>query len=318
MVMSTKIKKDIITEAKETLKKQVKEKGLVAQPPAVTLNVVQKVDADGELYNDGAINFKLDFVREGGLAEIKPTAFKLLFALASCMDEEGFTFASQQTLADIVGLKDRRQVAQIIKNELLDKQFAGRTLLIGDMFVNPKTNKPFYLYHLVNAELAFEAYVPDDEDIILDDDIDSFLDADDAFEENDTDSVVDKKEKEEASPTADDAEDSLFIMPVIVEDEEQAPYNNIRLENENVTDKDNTEEDNTMTEDIFKDFLEDAREFKDAPDIKPVEKAPEAKNVVKFKRGKETAEAKANAGAKRFKSESIDADNDKALALFGL
>jgi len=213
-----------INYAKKQLKEKAEKLELDNQPKPLTVKIKQHLDVEtGELYNKGEISVSLDFVRDGGLQEIKPTAFKLVLALASHIDKDGFTFVTQQTLADDVGIKDRNQVAQQLK-VLME---AEQPLLIGDRFRNPKTGKYNWMYYLVGCEYIYEEYnyVENDDDIIpVDEDINYYLDDSDDVED-DTDDV---------EPEAVPVEESLFIMPKIVK--------------ETVTnDVETQEEDNTMS-----------------------------------------------------------------------
>ncbi|MEJ9224448.1 helix-turn-helix domain-containing protein [Priestia aryabhattai] len=193
MTNTNKIDMSTINYAKKQLKERAVKLELDNQPKPFTVKIKQHLEVEtGELYNKGEIGVSLDFVRDGGLTEIKHTAFKLIVALASHIDKDGFTFVTQQTLADDVGIKDRNQVAQQLKVLMESEQ----PLLIGDRFRNPKTGKYNWMYYLVGCEYIYEEY----NYVENDDDINYYLDED--TDNNDVEDV-------EAVPV----EESLFIMP---------------------------------------------------------------------------------------------------------
>ncbi|MBU8690570.1 helix-turn-helix domain-containing protein [Priestia megaterium] len=353
MTNTNKIDMSTINYAKKQLKERAEKLELDNQPKPFTVKIKQHLDVEtGELYNKGEISVSLDFVRDGGLTDIKHTAFKLLVALASHIDKDGFTFVTQQTLADDVGIKDRNQVAQQLK-VLME---AEQPLVIGDRFRNPKTNKYNWMYYLVGCEYIYEEYnyVENDEDIIpLDDDIDYYLDDSDDVE----DIVEDNTEvvAEEAVPVeVETQEESLFIMPEIVKE-------TVTEATEPATDPatdlaDNTEEDNTMsmlerateaTEEltdstteltgidklrafseqsmptykaptIVKDVKKETQDTKATQDVdmsifKEVHDDTSTYEKPKFKRGSKTS-----VGSVKKTAEDIDAEYNEALKVFGM
>ncbi|MGE6609993.1 helix-turn-helix domain-containing protein [Peribacillus sp. NPDC076916] len=196
------IPKDVIEKGKAIIRKQLKEEGLTKQPPVLTINVKEQYDADNdEMFKTGAVSIDLDFIRDGGLQVLQPTALKILLAIASHADKDGFTFVSQQTIAEEVGLRSRQQVAQRINEDLKDIKVGGKVLLKSVM-LNKPDGKRFCLYHIVNCKVVQDTYNPDMDEQYDDD---YSLDVEDA---EDTAVVV---EVQNVEPEA--IEPEAFIMP---------------------------------------------------------------------------------------------------------
>ncbi|PAK50094.1 helix-turn-helix domain-containing protein [Priestia megaterium] len=306
-------RKDLET-GKAMIRKQLKEKGLEPQPPALTINIDEHYNpATDELYKTGNVGIDLDFIREGGLQQIKPTAFKTLLAIASHSDKDGFTFVSQQTIADMIGLKTRQQIAQIVNEELLNKTYAGRTLLVSQLMTNSDTGKNFCMYHVVNSTITQNNYNPDDvENIVFNDNYDIDVEDEDAF------TVT----KPEAVPV----EESLFIMPKLVvndttDDTEDAvaSTNTVADATEELTGIDKLRAFSKQSMPIYDapatDVKEETQVNKDVDMsiFKEVHDATSTYEKPKFKRGSKTS-----VGSVKKTAEDIDAEYDKALKVFGL
>ena len=322
------ISKEVLKKGKAIIKAQLKNEGRHQQKPVFFVQSVERYDAvSDEIITEAAIVKDINFVRVGYYG-LNATALKVLEVIVAHIDKDGFSYVSQDKIADILGIT-RQSVNGALHKYLLegtDKKtgqprdvYYGGKLLLKSVKLPAPNGHMFTLYHPVNAFVDHTAYVPDDE---LVNDVEDYEDYEDdtpvitmeeleAMELNDTvDAVNIAEKKEKANPVG---EDSLFIMPVIdsMEDTKESTSTiDISMEDSFVTDIVKKDEKNV---DIFAEFLETAKEIKE--DAVKADVKPKA-NTVPFKKGKQSEAGREQSGAKKYKSVSIDADNDKALELF--
>ncbi|TYS51238.1 hypothetical protein [Bacillus infantis] len=93
-----------------------------------------------------------DFVAQGGLVKLHPSALKVLHVIAAHTDKDGFAWISQESIGKLVGLT-RQQVGVIINKH---------RKLLEAIKIRKKDGQEFYLYHPINCYLDYEVYSGDD------------------------------------------------------------------------------------------------------------------------------------------------------------
>ncbi|WP_066047043.1 helix-turn-helix domain-containing protein [Robertmurraya korlensis] len=310
------ISKDIQEKGKAVIRKQLKDEGLNTQPPVFSVQSVELYDKDTDSYYTKAyIVEDIDFVRDGGLAQLNATAYKVLKIIVAHTDKDGFSFISQQTIADMLGISER-QVGSIIREHLLegiDKKtgqprnvfYGGRLLLKAIKLPAPNGYK-FTMYHPVNCFLDHTPYnFKDETDLIPE----LEADEDDGIQELDLgavdfDNIVEKEKPEDTTPEA------ILMKKNNADNADDINLPTLPLENERATET-------VLEKKVEKNIMLDLKALADETTTDEPKTTAQNSSVVKFKRGKQTEAGKVQAGANRFKS-TIDEDNDKAMKFFSL
>ncbi|WP_182006117.1 helix-turn-helix domain-containing protein [Priestia aryabhattai] len=162
------IPKETLEKGKAFIRKQLKDEGLTTQAPAFTIQSVEHYDAVTDtFYTKAHIVEDMDFIRDGGLAKLNATAYKVLKIIVAHVDKDGFSFISQEKIAKMLSLSER-QVGSIIRTHLLegtdkktgqplDVRYGGKLLLKAVKLPAPNGHQ-FTLYHPINCTLDHTPY----------------------------------------------------------------------------------------------------------------------------------------------------------------
>lgn len=126
----------------------------------ITVKESYNLDTD-EIEKKAYLALDKDFIAEGGLSKLHPSALKVLLVIASHTDKDGFAWISQEKIGELVGLS-RQQVAVVIHKHLLGNVYNGRKLLEA-IKLRKKDGQEFYLYHPINCYIDYQVYSGDDE-----------------------------------------------------------------------------------------------------------------------------------------------------------
>lgn len=102
-----------------------------------------------------------DYIAQGSLSNLHPSALKVLLVIAAHTDKDGFAWISQESIGKLVGLS-RQQVGVIIHKHLMCNVYNGKKLLEA-IKLKKKDGQEFYLYHPINCYLDYEVYSGDEE-----------------------------------------------------------------------------------------------------------------------------------------------------------
>lgn len=292
---NNKIDKDILEKGKAVIRKQLKDEGLNVQPPVFSVQSVEMYDKETDsFYTKAFIVEDMDFVRDGGLSKLNSTAYKVLKIIVAHTDKDGFSFISQEKIAEMLGISER-QVGSIIREYLvegIDKKtgqpkdvfYEGRLLLKAIKLPAPNGHK-FTMYHPVNCFLDHTPY--------------NFKDEADYIHELDADE--------------DDGIQELSIEPEYIVDTPEAEEKKAKKEPETldepyVTDtakKEQTKDNNVIDIDAFKALSEETKG-------ETSNKIDKAMPTGKFKRGKQSQAGKAQDAGKKYAKD----DTDTFLSMF--
>lgn len=310
------ISKEVLEKGKKIIKAQLKNEGRHQQKPLFFVQSVERYDAvNDDLYTEAHIVKDINFVRSG-YCGLNATALKVLEVIVAHIDKDGFSYVSQDKIADILGIT-RQSVNGALHNYLLEgtnkktgkpkEVYYGGKLLLKAVKLPAPNGHLFTLYHPVNAFVDHTPYVYDDADLISDDDdyvddtpVISLEDLDTIeLDELDNDAVDENKEGEPETV----GESEAFIM----EKKEDIVTNTKPLEKEaeivTVTKNTTTKTDKDIDMFAFKALADETVEVAEVKKEK----------ASTFKRGKATEAGKAQAGANKYKD--FNDDTDKFLAL---
>ncbi|WP_163071127.1 helix-turn-helix domain-containing protein [Priestia flexa] len=134
----------------------------IEQEPFVHLSVKESYNiATDEIDKKVYLSIDKDFIAQGGLSKLHPSALKVLLVIASHTDKDGYAWISQESIGKLVGLS-RQQVGVIIHKHLLSNVYLNRKLLEA-IKLKKKDGQEFYLYHPINCYLDYEVYSGEDE-----------------------------------------------------------------------------------------------------------------------------------------------------------
>ena len=142
--MDNKINPKLIAKAKNHISQSYTEKEQ-HQQPFIKLHCMQdKYDEENfKVY----ISIDKDFIANGGLKKMSPTALQILLVIACHTDNDGYSWISQKKIGELLGLT-RQQVGKVINTSLLNKEYADRTLLKSVKF-NKGENQSICVYNPV-------------------------------------------------------------------------------------------------------------------------------------------------------------------------
>lgn len=134
----------------------------IEQKPFVHLSVKESYNlATDEIEKKAYLSLDKDFIAQGGLANIHPSALKVFLVIAAHTDKDGFSWISQESIGKLVGLS-RQQVGAVIHKHLLSNVYLDIKLLEA-IKIKKKDGQEFYLYHPINCHIEYEVYSGDDE-----------------------------------------------------------------------------------------------------------------------------------------------------------
>lgn len=152
-----KISANIINRGIEHINKNLSENEMVSEP-FVKLNCIQsKYHDEFQVF----LSLDKDFIANGGIRDLSPTALKVLLVIACHTNNEGFSWISQERIGELVGLS-RQQVGKVINSHLLNKEFDGRVLLKGVKLQKDATHT-ICVYHPLNCHVDKIFVDPDHE-----------------------------------------------------------------------------------------------------------------------------------------------------------
>ncbi|PKR86073.1 helix-turn-helix domain-containing protein [Heyndrickxia camelliae] len=157
---SKHIPRETIQQGKALLKERLCTSD-IEQEPFVHLSVRESYNLSAdEIEKKAYLSLDKDFIAQGGLSKLHPSALKVLLVIASHTDKDGFAWISQESIGKLVGLT-RQQVGVIIHKHLLQNVYNERKLLEA-IKIRKKDGQEFYLYHPINCYLDYEVYSGDD------------------------------------------------------------------------------------------------------------------------------------------------------------
>jgi hypothetical protein len=158
---STKIPRECIESGKDLIRKGLSKTDR-EQIPVVHLSLKESYNYDtDDIVKKAYITLDKDFIAEGGLSKLHPSALKVLLIIVAHTDKDGFAWISQESIGKLVGLS-RQQVGVIIHKHLMSNIYNGKKLLEA-IKLKKKDGQEFYLYHPINCYLDYEVYTGDDE-----------------------------------------------------------------------------------------------------------------------------------------------------------
>ncbi|MEQ6375743.1 helix-turn-helix domain-containing protein [Bacillaceae bacterium S4-13-56] len=155
------IPKEIIQEGKGLLGERLSNSD-IEQVPFVHLSVKESYNFEtDEIDKKVYLSLDKDFIAQGGLTNLHPSALKVLLVIASHTDKDGYAWISQESIGKLVGLT-RQQVGSVIHKFLLSNVYLNKKLLEA-IKLKKGDGQEFYLYHPINCYLDYEVYSGDDE-----------------------------------------------------------------------------------------------------------------------------------------------------------
>jgi hypothetical protein len=155
------IPKEYIEQGKILIKQRLSNSDL-EQFPFVHLSIKESYNlTNDEIEKKAFLSLDKDFIAQGGLSKLHPSALKVLLVIAAHTDKDGFAWISQESIGKLVGLS-RQQVGVIIHKYLLSSVYNDIKLLEG-IKVRKKDGQEFYLYHPINCYLDYEVYSGNEE-----------------------------------------------------------------------------------------------------------------------------------------------------------
>ncbi|WP_026584993.1 helix-turn-helix domain-containing protein [Bacillus sp. J33] len=158
---SKHIPKESIQQGKALLKERISNSD-IEQEAFVHLTVKESYNLDtDEIEKKAYLSLDKDFIAQGGLAKLHPSALKVLLVIAAHTDKDGFAWISQESIGKLVGLS-RQQVGVVVHQHLLQNIYLNRKLLEA-IKVRKKDGQEFYLYHPINCHIDYQVYSGVDE-----------------------------------------------------------------------------------------------------------------------------------------------------------
>ncbi|WEZ17805.1 helix-turn-helix domain-containing protein [Bacillus safensis] len=158
---SKHISRDTIQQGKTLLSERLSNTD-IEQEPFVHLSVKESYNfATDEIDKKVYLSLDKDFIAQGGLSKLHPSALKVLLVIASHTDKDGYAWISQESIGILVGLS-RQQVGVVVHKFLLSNVYLNKKLLEA-IKLRKKDGQEFYLYHPINCYLDYEVYSGEDE-----------------------------------------------------------------------------------------------------------------------------------------------------------
>lgn len=158
---SKHIPRDTIQQGKTLLSERLSNTD-IEQEPFVHLSVKESYNfATDEIDKKVYLSLDKDFIAQGGLSKLHPSALKVLLVIASHTDKDGYAWISQESIGNLVGLS-RQQVGVVVHKFLLSNVYQNKKLLEA-IKLRKKDGQEFYLYHPINCYLDYEVYSGEDE-----------------------------------------------------------------------------------------------------------------------------------------------------------
>ncbi|MEC1680329.1 helix-turn-helix domain-containing protein [Bacillus mojavensis] len=158
---SKQISRDTIQQGKTLLSERLSNSD-IQQEAFVHLSVKESYNFEtDEIDKKVYLSLDKDYIAQGGLSNLHPSALKVLLVIAAHTDKDGFAWISQESIGKLVGLS-RQQVGVIIHKHLMCNVYNGKKLLEA-IKLKKKDGQEFYLYHPINCYLDYEVYSGDEE-----------------------------------------------------------------------------------------------------------------------------------------------------------
>ncbi|MCL1698315.1 hypothetical protein [Lysinibacillus sp. BPa_S21] len=156
---SKHIARESIQQGKALLKEKLCSSD-IKQEPFAHLSIRESFNMDTDEFEKKAfLSLDKDFIAQGGLSKLHPSALKVLLVISAHTDVDGYAWISQESIGKLVGLT-RQQVGVIIHKHLLNNVYLDRKLLEG-IKVRKRDGQDFYMYHPINCYMDYEAYDSD-------------------------------------------------------------------------------------------------------------------------------------------------------------